>query len=365
MSIWNHADDISTIPDEARVTLGEGDTPLVRSRRIGPAAGLGNLYYKLETTNPSGSYKDRFAAVAISDMVARRQSLCLATSSGNTGAALAAYSAAAGIDCAIAVLETTPSGKLSQMLAYGARIYAVQGFGPDGEITAGVFRLLQELAEARDDSAKISAFCYNPVGMSGVPTLSFELAQQAADNGFAVDHVFAPAGGGGLVLALALGFERLAKSSRLPSVPHIHCVQPAGNDTMAGPLRDGHARARSVDCTTRISGLQVPSVLDGDQVITHCRASGGTGHVVSDESIWDAQRRLAREEGIFCEPAGAAALAGVLDAADSLLVDPQSHIVCLVTGSGFKDPSSIDRMNQGVTVPRVSLSQLAGHLQQA
>src|ERR1700677_322743 len=111
---------------ESQFGLGEGQTPLILSRRIGPSIGLRNLYFKLETVNPSGSYKDRFAAAAISLMLREGKKRCLATSSGNTGSALAAYSAAAGISCDIVTVETAPSEKLRQMAAYGARIFKVR-----------------------------------------------------------------------------------------------------------------------------------------------------------------------------------------------------------------------------------------------
>ena len=114
MTIWRWANKLTPVPEEARVTLGEGDTPVVRSRRLGPELGMPHLYFKLETTNPSGSYKDRFGATAISHMVAAGQTKCIATSSGNTGAALAAYCAAANIECRIAIVETAPLGKLKQ-----------------------------------------------------------------------------------------------------------------------------------------------------------------------------------------------------------------------------------------------------------
>src|SRR5947209_20033127 len=102
MSIWRWADWLDPVPEHARVTLGEGDTPLVRSEHIGPKAGLRHLYFKLEYASPTGSYKDRFAAAAVSHMKAAGQTRCVATSSGNTGASLAAYCAAAGIECLIA-----------------------------------------------------------------------------------------------------------------------------------------------------------------------------------------------------------------------------------------------------------------------
>ena len=137
--IWQWAESLVPVPDEHRLSLGEGGTPLVRSRSIGPKAGLPSLFFKLETTNPTGSYKDRFAAAAISHMRAEGRTECLATSSGNTGAALAAYCAAAGLRCRIAVVETAPAGKLRQMLAYGAEILRVRGFGLDPDVTRQTF----------------------------------------------------------------------------------------------------------------------------------------------------------------------------------------------------------------------------------
>ena len=110
MSIWRWADRFAAdTPAASRITLGEGNTPVVRSRHLGPAIGATELYFKIEANNPTGSYKDRFAAAAVSDMLAKGLNRCIATSSGNTGSALAAYCAAAGIGCEIAVVETAPA----------------------------------------------------------------------------------------------------------------------------------------------------------------------------------------------------------------------------------------------------------------
>jgi threonine synthase len=107
-----------------------------------------------------------------------------------------------------------------------------------------------------------------------------------------------------------------------------------------------------------ISGLQVPNVIDGHAALTECRATGGTGHAVSDDAVWDAQRRLAREEGIFTEPAGATALAGALQAAREGLVAADAHVVCLVTGTGFKDEAGVTRMLAGAECPMIELDEL-------
>ncbi|MCC7087219.1 MAG: pyridoxal-phosphate dependent enzyme [Pirellulales bacterium] len=337
------------------MTLGEGATPLIRSRSIGPSLGLANLYFKVESANPTGSYKDRFAAAAISRMLAAGQSKCLATSSGNTGSALAAYCAAAQLTCRIAIVETTPDGKLNQMLAYGAELARIRGFGLDSSTTNQAMQCLQDQANALDAALQISAFRYSPVGMSGVQTISYELAEQLTAG---IDHVFSPAGGGGLTLAVARGFALLVERGSLARSPAVHCVQPAGNDTIAGSLRSGKNRAQAVECTSAISGLQVPNVLDGDVVIPACRASNGTGHIVSDDEIWNIQARLAREEGIFCEPAAATALAGACRAAQGGSLPSQATTVCLVTGSGFKDVASMARMTVRRDCPTIGVADL-------
>ncbi len=348
MSIWRWADMIDPIPEVARITLGEGDTALVRSRSIGPVAGLKNLFFKLETGNASGSYKDRFAYAAISDMVAKGKTKCIATSSGNTGAALAAYCAAAKIECNIAIVEGAPLGKLKQMMAYGANIARIKDFGTDAAATELVFQKLERLGQRPDSAMQVSAFVYSPAGMSGVQTVAFELAEQSDTP---IDHVFCPAGGGGLCVAMARGFRQLVNKGKLQKSPAVECVQPEGNDTISGPLREGATEAREVVCTTKVSGLQVASVVDGHLAVEGCRASGGTGHLVTDEFVWDVQRRLAREEGVFSEPAGAVALAGALQAVDRGEVHKDSVIVCMVTGSGFKDDAAVDRINADVECP--------------
>lgn len=333
MSLWKWAELLPAVAPEFRVSLGEGETPLVRSRSIGPDNGLDDLWFKIESANPSGSYKDRFAALAIAQMRAVGQRRCLATSSGNTGAALAAYCAAAGLECEIAVVETAPDGKLRQMQVYGAQIYRVRGFGLDAAVTNRVMENLRQRGTHDDNALQISAFAFSPIGMAGVQTIAYEIAAQGR-----FDHVFCPAGGGGLTLAVARGFAQTAHS------PRIECTQPSGNDTIATPLRAGADHARAVQCTSQISGLQVANVIDGDAVIAACRATGGTGHTVEDAQVWAAQKMLAQQEGIWSEPAGAVALAAALKARRNGEIAPDARVVCLVTGGGFKDETSLLRL---------------------
>ena len=358
MSIWRWGEYFSDTTFEHQITLGEGNTPLVRSHSIGPQAGIDNLYFKLESANPTGSYKDRFAAAAISDMLAHDKTRAVGTTSGNTGSAFAAYCAAARIPCEIAILEWTPPGKLKQMLAYGAQLYKVKGMGVDADVSLRVFEELRAKTERTNAQLLVSAFMFSPAGMAGVQTISYELAEQSAKTGFAIDHVFSPAGGGGLTLAVTRGFADLVERKELKVAPAVHCAQPVGNNTMAGPLREGLDRGQAVDCTSQISGLQVGSIIDANKVIPACRATGGNGFLVTDDTVWSVQKRLAREEGIFCEPAGAVALAAALDAAAEGEVQPSESVVCLVTGIGFKDPPSVDRMIADCDCPTIEVQQI-------
>jgi threonine synthase len=348
MSIWRHADFLPKFELRHRITLGEANTPLLHSRRIGPVLGLPHLYFKLENCNPTGSFKDRFAVVAASDMAANAKAVCLATSSGNTGAALAAACAVAGIRCYVAVVDGAPQNKLRNMQVYGAHIYTVRGFGRDAAVTAGVMDRLRQLCEQRGAALQISAYRHSPVGMTGCETIAYELHDQLEGR---VDHVFTQAGGGGMTWAIIRGFQRLHELGRNRRVPAVHCVQPIGNDTIAGPLRRKEQKAREVVCTTNVSGLQVPNVIDGDHVIAACRSCGGNGYPISDELVFETQRRLAREEGVFTEPAGAVSVAGLVDAARRGEVHEQDRIVCTVTGIGFKDETSLASMVKEAVCP--------------
>jgi threonine synthase len=311
-----------------QVTLGEGNTPLVESVRIGAMLGLRQLYFKLESCNPTGSYKDRFIAAEISRLLRAGAEACVATSSGNTGASLAAACARFGLLCTVVVNQNTPEGKLAQMQAHGARILKVQNFVTDPAVT----RQALEILEASGVPLVVSAYRYCPEGMAGVETLAGEIERQAPEP---VRHVLVPVGGGGLYVAMARGMKTKAR---------LHAVQPAGCPTLVGAFDRGDDRVIAVHSTTRISGLSVPFDIDVSQALRLLRACSGLGIAVTDEEVWEAQRMLLQLEGIYCEPAGAAALAGLRRLTRRRVIQPHELTVCLVTGNGFKDPESITQI---------------------
>jgi threonine synthase len=340
--IWKYSHLLSSFKDTAKLTLGEGSTPLVKSRQLGPMLGLKNLYFKLELINPSGSYKDRFAAAAVSDLLQKEINFCIATSSGNTGAALAAYCAAARIKCYLAIVDGAPMGKVQQMQVYGAETLMIKDFGIDPEVTKHIMNGLRIISKNLGASVQISAYRFCPLAMSGVQTISYEIAEEiSAFSG----HIFSPAGGGGLTLAITKGFHKWKEINPDFKIPKVHCVQPKGNNTISGSLRNGLFKTQAVaQSLTSISGLQVPNIIDGDEVLVACRATGGTGYVVDDHLIYECQENMANTEGIFCEPAGAVGFAGLLSALKNGEINKKDHIVCMVTGHGFKDPISAEKI---------------------
>ncbi len=329
------------------LTLGEGNTPVVES--VSHSEGNhGRLLFKLESSNPTGSYKDRFAAAEVQRIIDTGGTGCMATSSGNTGSALATYCARAGLKCVIVVNQEAPDGKLLQMRAHGAQVIRVPGFVTDASITRLVFEQLQQISQQYSIPLVVSAFAFCPEGMRGVERIAAELVPHRPD------HVFVPVGGGGLYSAVAQGFLKQTQSQ-----PRVHAVQPSGCLTLVGAYLDAVDVIPIPDSTTRISGLSVPSNLDAGRGLALLRRCNGLGIAVDDQDVFEAQQHLFTEEGIYCEPAGATAYAGWRKMAQRGLISPNETSICLVTGHGFKDPSSVERAAQSNPVLTFNPSDLS------
>lgn len=336
--------------------MGEGDTPLVESVRIGPGYGV-RLYFKLEMCNPTGSYKDRFVAAEVTALLERGAQACVATSSGNTGSSLAAYCARYGIACAIFVNEFAPAGKLQQMQGHGARIFRVRDFAVSPQVTAEVFRRLNEMSEKDGVPLVVSAFAYCPTGMRGVQSIASEIEEQAGDT---VHHVFVPVGGGGLFTAVSRGFSAISSAQ-----PRVHAVQPEGCATVVSAFRENRETILPVQSTTEISGLSVPFDIDASIALRALRDGNGLGISVADDEVYAAQRLMLREEGIWAEPAGATALAGCFRAIREGMIEKGSKVVCLVTGHGFKDPDSLAGAARENTITVINEAEIDSSLVEA
>ena len=359
--IWRYEQLLPKIEKKHRLTLGEGNTPLVKSRSIGAQLGISSLYFKMESANPTGSYKDRISALGVSRVLEEGKPACVGTSSGNAGSSVAAYAARVGIPYHLLVLERVLETKLKQAMLHGAVIQKIKHFGTSSEVGDKVFQYINKMAEKHNWEVMITAFHYNPFAMEAVKTISFELFEQLG--GRIPDAVFAPVGGGGLYTGVYKGFQALKRCGVASAAPAVVCVQSAGCSNIVKAWEQGLDRPAPGDSTSAISGLQVPNPPDGRQVLNALQAGDGWGEAVCDEDVWAWQEKLAVEEGIWCEAASAVSLAGLSRAVQLGRVSPDSTVVCLLTGAGFKDNERTEAMVQKQpSIPLYDIEQLEASL---
>ena len=312
-------------------SLGEGDTPLIRSRRVGPSLGLEHLYFKNEGRNPSGAFKDRAAALAVALAGQAGAAGLLTASSGNAASALSAYCAAAGLPCLILLEPGNPPTKLRQALATGALVLPVKGVfahGPDE-----LYRLLQAVAERLNYYLGFIWAPVNPYILEGLKTIAYEVAARLPG---APDVVACPAGGGDLLAAQWRGYQELRRAKVISAAPRMFGVQSESAPPLLQAFRAGGATVPVLPyANSKISGINVP--FTGDHALAAVKESGGAAAGVTDEAAFAMQARLGREEGIWVEPASAApvaALAGMLARGE---IQAGERIVCVLSGAGFKD----------------------------
>jgi threonine synthase len=316
------------VTDETpRLTLGEGFTPLVRADRLGATVGLHNLYLKIEGQNPTGSFKDRGMVLAVAKAAEAGARAIVCASTGNTSASAAAYGAAAGMDVIVVLPRGQIAvGKLLQALVAGARVVAI-----DGNFDQAL-NIVRALAE-QDDHPVTLVNSVNPFRLEGQKTAAFEICD---DLGRAPDILAIPVGNAGNISAYWAGFRDYAAAGMAAATPRMWGFQAAG----AAPLVVGHRIERPETIATAI---RIGDPASSAKAIEARDASGGRIGAVTDDEILGAYRALARLEGIFCEPASAASVAGVMKAAEAREIDPDATVVCVLTGHGLKDPTTAER----------------------
>jgi threonine synthase len=313
------------------ITLGEGSTPLVRTQRLGAELGLDELYLKYEGTNPSGSFKDRGMVLAVNRAVAGGGRAVVCASTGNTAASAAAYAAAAGIPCFVVLpAGKVARGKLAQALVAGARLVMVDG-NFDQALNA-VRRLGEEGAAAVVNSV-------NPDRLEGQQTAAWEVCDVLERP---PDALALPVGNAGNITAYWRGFTRYADERRTDSRPRMLGFQADG----AAPIVRGEPVAEPETVATAIR-IGNPASWAGATAARD--ESGGSIESVSDTEILAAQRDIARLEGIFCEPASAAGVAGVRRLAREGRLHRSETVVCVLTGHGLKDPDAVQAEEGSLT----------------
>ncbi len=308
------------------LTLGEGDTPLIPLPAIAAEVCLDRLLGKLEFVNPTGSYKDRGAAIMIA--VAREQGITqvVEDSSGNAGAAVSAYAARSGIKAQIFAPATAPAAKIAQIRIYGAEVHSIEGSRDDTTDAA--------VAYSRDNDIVYASHAWSPYFLEGTKSFAYEVVDQL--DGLPPDHVVFPVGNGGLLLGVYAGFRELLDGGHIGNMPRLHAVQSQS----VMPLVEGMAGREwnsSTTTTTVAGGISVVVPIRGAQVIEALRATGGSAVAVIDEDILAMQRLLASGEGVFAEPTSAAAFAGLKLLVWDGVIERGSLTVVAVTGFGLKD----------------------------
>jgi threonine synthase len=323
------------VRDPARaVTLGEGATPLLRVRgKAADAAGLGSgeLWIKDEGLNPTASFKARGMAVAVARAAELGVDQVSLPSAGNAGSAAAAYSAAAGIGCHVALPSDVPSVIRTELAAYGADVMLVDGLIDE----AG--RQIREMAAAKDwvDLSTMR----EPYRVEGKKTMGFELAEAGGwGDGWCPDVIIFPTGGGTGIVGMWKAFAELGELGWIGARrPRLVVVQSTGCAPLVRAFEAGADRAEPwVGANTIAAGIRVPSSVADYLVLNAIRESGGAAVAVTDEELIDAQRTLARSSGIFAGPEGAAAHAAVPRLRESGFLRGDERVVVFNTGAGLK-----------------------------
>jgi threonine synthase len=302
--IERYRDRLALGPGVSAVSMGEGSTPLVQAPRLSERRGI-DVYLKLESMNPTGSFKDRGMTVAVSKAVEDGAQAVICASTGNTAASAAAYAARAGLVCVILQpAGAVALGKLAQARAVGARVLEVRG------------SFDQALGAARELAARgthVLVNSLNPYRIEGQKTAVFEICEEL---GGQPDLLSLPYGGGGNTVAYAKGFDELAAG-----VPQIV---------------SGQSATRSA---TVASAIRIADPVHRHEVDDAVERHGVSVVTVADDAILGAWRELAQTEGIFCEPSSATSVAAL----DASRPEPGSRAVCIITGHGLKDPATVER----------------------
>jgi threonine synthase len=327
-SIWRYANLLPAVNDGA-VDLGAGFTPLVRADRLAAELGLGELWLKNDTLNPSGSFKDRVVAVALARARAMGFKVAACASTGNLANSVAAHAARAGMRHVVFIPADLEAGKVVTTAVYGPSLIAVDGSYDD------VNRLCAELASEQPTWAFVNVNLRTYYA-EGSKTLAFETAEQLGWE--APDHVVVPVASGSQLTKIAKGFRELHQVGLLTGEPHVRVsgAQAEGCSPVATAFNDGHDYIRPVKPSTIAKSLAIGNPADGPYALDEVRRSGGGLEAVTDQEIVDAMLLLARTEGIFAETAGGVTVATLARLAAKGVVRADERVVAYITGAGLK-----------------------------
>jgi len=312
---------LPTTPHTPMITLGEGDTPLLRSRQIEREIGC-ELYFKLEGCNPTGSFKDRGMVVAVAKAVEEGSRAIICASTGNTSASAAAFGARFGLQIIVIIPKGgIAQGKLAQALIYGARIIAIDG---NFDRALDIVRTLVQ----KHPITLVNSL--NPNRIEGQKTAAFEIVDALGD---APDYLFIPVGNAGNITAYWKGFVEYHQAGQSSKRPKMMGFEAEG----AAPIVKGMVIEEP---KTVASAIRIGNPASWQRAVAARDESGGVIDSVTDDQILAAYRMLATSEGVFGEPASAASMAGLLKMVGQGINLKGKRVVCIITGAGLKDPDT-------------------------
>ena len=327
-TIWRYAP-LLPARSEGAVDLGAGWTPLVRADRLAAELGLGELWVKNDTMNPTGSFKDRVTSVALTKARELGFKVAACASTGNLANSVAAHAARAGMRSYVFIPHDLEQQKIVTTAVYGGNLIAIEGNYDD------VNRLCAELASEQPTWAFVNVNVRTYYA-EGSKTLAFEVAEQLGWR--APDHVVVPIASGSQLCKIHKGFKELHQVGLLDSEPSVRVsgAQALGCSPVATAFAEGHDFVRPVRPHTIAKSLAIGNPADGPYALDVVRTTGGSIGAVTDEEIVAGIRLLARTEGIFAETAGGVTIATLVKLAREGVVRPDERVVAYITGNGLK-----------------------------
>ncbi|MHA2408271.1 MAG: threonine synthase [Candidatus Ranarchaeia archaeon] len=336
--VWKYFEFLPLNYEKNIVTLGEGGTPLLTSKRLAEKLNMKHLFIKDETRSPTGSFKDRPMTVGVSKAVEDGAKVLATASSGNAAAGMAAYAAKAGLESYTFVPDFAPLGKIAQLQLYGAKVVRLSGF--EGEDPTA--KLLQLVIDKYGWTPVPSFGHFNPYQTEGPKSIGFELSEEFQYD--PPEWVIVQVGGAGLLTGIYRGFKEFKQMGWVDKIPHIVVAQSTG----CAPVVRAWNQKKSIKelipwekVDTVAEGLEDPFPWDADVAFEAMRETKGFAVACTNEEILDAQRLLARYEGLFGEPSGTTGLSALIKLLDNGTIDRKDRVVILNTGMGLKDPDVV------------------------
>jgi threonine synthase len=340
--LWRYGD-LLPVDQADGVSLGEGGSPLHRLDRVGSSIGLSNLFAKDETRNPTWSFKDRLACMAVSTAKKIGAKVIVSSSSGNAGAAAAAYAAKAGLPCVVFTFKGTTGPMLTQMRAYGATVVAVENKADRWTLMEYAVRKFGWFPTSPFFGPVVGS---NPYGIEGYKTLAYEIAEQM--DWHVPDWCVVPVCYGDALLGMWRGFEDMVAFGWASRMPRMVAAEVYGS--LGAALADGSDTPPDVRKNYESVAVSIGATRGTYQALDIIRRSGGVALTIGNDEMMQAQQTLASREGLFVEPASAAGLAAVEQLAAAGRLGERETVVTLLTASGLKDPATTAGRQQEMLV---------------